>query len=121
MSTVGERIRQVRKNYNLTQVELGKLIGISGAGVGKIETNVSQPTEAAIKLICSKYHVNYLWLTEGLGPMMEEEDTDAMVERVMVGESPLAISIMKAFVKLPDEEWIKFRDLVDKVKKEGLS
>ena len=44
-----------------------------------------------------------------------------MVERVMAGESPLAISIMKAFAKLPDEEWIKFRDMIDRIKKEGLS
>jgi transcriptional regulator with XRE-family HTH domain len=121
MSTVGERIKDVRKSLHLTQVELGKEIGVSGSAVSQIEANASKPTEAAIKLICSKYHVNYLWLTEGLGPMMEEEDTDALVERLMAGESEMAISIMKAFVKLPDEEWVKFRDLVDKVKREGLS
>ena len=121
MSTIGERFRQVRKELHLTQVEMGKLIGISGAGVGKIETNVSQPTEAAIKLICSKYHVNYLWLVEGKGDMREEEDAEAMIERVMAGHSEFAISIMKAFTKLPDEEWYKLRDLIDKIKKEGLS
>lgn len=121
MSTIGERFRQVRKEMHLTQVEMGKLIGISGAGVGKIETNMSQPTEAAIKLICSTYHVNYLWLTEGMGDMLEEEDTDAMIERLMAGESPIAISIMKAFAKLPEEEWLKVKNVIDQVKKEGLS
>lgn len=121
MNTVGERIRQFRKALHITQVELGKTMGITGSGVSQIEANVSRPTEAAIKLICATYHVNYLWLTEGKGEMLEEEDTDAMVERVMAGESPLAISIMKAFAKLPDEEWIKFRDMIDRIKKEGLS
>ena len=121
MSTIGERFRQVRKELHLTQVEMGKLIGISGAGVGKIETNVSQPTEAAIKLICSTYHVHYLWLTEGKEPMMEEETAEEMIERVMAGHSEFAISVMKAFTKLPDEEWYKLRDMIDKIKKEGLS
>lgn len=118
---MNERIKELRKSLKLTQAEFGKKIGVSDAAVSKMESGINTPSEITVKLICATFHVNYLWLTEGLGPMMEEEDTDAMVERVMVGESPLAISIMKAFVKLPDEEWIKFRDLVDKVKKEGLS
>ena len=121
MGTIGERIREFRKKQHITQVELGKVIGITGSAISQIEANASQPTEAAIKLICSKYHVNYLWLTEGLGDMLEEEDAEAMIERVMAGHSEFAISIMKAFTKLPDEEWYKLRDLIDKIKKEGLS
>lgn len=119
MNTIGERIRALRKELHLTQVEFGKVIGISGSGVSQIEGGFSQPTEAAIKLICSTYHVEYLWLTEGEGPKMESLTTDALVEKYMAGESPVAISIMKAFAKLPDEEWIKLRDLIDRIKKEG--
>ena len=121
MSTVGERIRQARKALHITQVELGKTMGITGSGVSQIEAGVSRPTEAAIKLICATYHINYLWLTEGKGEMLEEEDAEAMIERVMAGQSEFAISIMKAFTKLPDEEWYKLRDVIDKIKKEGLS
>ena len=42
-----------------------------------------------------------------------------LVDKYMAGESPLAISIMKAFVRLPDEEWSKFRDMIDRIKNEG--
>ena len=119
MSTIGERIRIVRKDHKLTQVELGQLIGISGAGVGKIETDVSQPTEAAIRLICSTYNVNYIWLTEGNGNMYMPLDTDALVEKYMAGESEFAKGIMKAFAKLPDEEWIRLRDMIEQIKKEA--
>ena len=119
MNSVGNRIKKLRKELHLTQVELGKVIGITGSGVSQIEGNFSKPTEAALKLICSTYHVNFLWLTEGEGPMMEVMTTDALVEKYMAGESPVAISIMKAFAKLPDEEWIKLRDIIDRVKKEG--
>ena len=119
--TVNERIGVLRKYLNLSQEGFGEKLGVKKSAISKLENGSNNPTDAMMKHICVVYHVNYLWLTEGLGPMLEEEDTDAMVERVMVGESPLAISIMKAFVKLPDEEWVKFRDLVDKVKREGLS
>ena len=119
MDTIGARIKLVRKEMNLTQVDLGKVLGISGAGVGKIETNNSQPTEAAIKLICATYHVNYLWLTQGEGKMMEDLDTDALVEKYMTGESEWAKSVMKSFAKLPDEEWVRFRDMIERIKKEG--
>lgn len=119
MSSIGTRIKEVRKQYGVTQGELGKLLGVQNAAISKFETDRVIPSESNIKLICRTYHVNYLWLTEGEGPMMETMTTDALVEKYMAGESPIAISIMKAFAKLPDEEWVKLRDLIDKIKKEG--
>lgn len=119
MSTFGERIKQLRKELRLTQVEFGKVIGVGGANVAKVEANGGNFTEAAIKLICSTYKVNYLWMTEGQGEMMQDLSLEDLVDKYMAGESPLAISIMKAFVKLPDSEWIKFRDMIDRIKKEG--
>ena len=116
---MNERIKRIRKEQKLTQAEFGKAIGISDAAVSKIESGINTPAENTIKLICATFHVNYLWLTEGDGPMMEVMTRDALVEKYMAGESPVAISIMKAFAKLPDEEWVKLRDIIDRVKKEG--
>lgn len=120
METFGDRIRLLRKELGLTQVELGNVIGIKGASVAAVEANTSKLTEAAVKLICTTYKVNYEWLTEGLGDMWQGRDLEDLVEQYMAGESPLAISIMKAFVKLPDEEWARLRDMVERIKKEGL-
>ena len=120
MTTIGERIRIIRKQFNLTQVQLGDVLGISGAGVGKIETNVSNPTEAAIKLICSTYHVYYLWLTTGNGPMLEDDAT-ARIDRLVEKYAPNANAVFKAQVKaygalMSEEDWIIFRDIVEKVR-----
>lgn len=119
METVGMRIKTIRKQYNLTQEELGNLLGVQNAAISKIENDRVVPTDASIKLICATYHVNYLWLTQGEGPMMEELDTDALVDKYMAGESEWAKSVMKSFAKLPDEEWYRFRDMIEKIKKEG--
>ena len=119
MSTFGERIKQLRKELHLTQVEFGKVVGLYGTGISKVESDERGMTEAAIKLICTTYKVNYQWLTEGQGEMMQDLSLEDLVDRYMAGESPLAVSIMKAFVRLPDEEWAKFRDMIDRIKKEG--
>lgn len=119
MNTIGERLKQLRKELHITQVEMGNLIGITGSAISQVEAGVSRLTDAAIKLICQTYHVSYIWLTAGDGPMLEPESPEMMVERMMVGESALAINVMKAFAALPLEEWRRLRDMIDQVKGEG--
>ncbi len=115
-----DRIKAVRKSNGLTQAEFAKSLGVTDAAISKIEKGVNIPSEQTLKLICSTYHVNYLWLTVGRGEMLEAESPADMIERLMAGESPLAISIMKAFAQLPAEEWNRLRDLIDQVKEKGL-
>lgn len=120
MGTIGERIKQLRKELHLTQVQLGELIGVSGAAISQAEANASSLTEAAIKLICATYKVSYPWLTEVRGDMFVVESLEELVEKELAGQPPLLISLMKAFIRLPDEEWVKLRDTVDRIKKEGI-
>lgn len=121
MNALGERFKEMRKALHITQADLGAVIGIQGVSVAKIESGASKPTEAAIKLICQTYHVNYAWLTTGEGKMLAVETPETMIERLMVGESQLAINVMKAFAALPIDEWRRLRDMIDRVKEEGLS
>ena len=116
---ISERIKELRGALALSQDDFGQRLGIKKSAVSKLENGVNSPTESLIKLICSTYHVNYLWLTEWRGEMLEEETPEDMVERLMAGESPLAISIMKAFAALPMEEWRRLRDMIDQVKEGG--
>lgn len=122
METIGERIRFLRKELNLTQVQLGDTLGISGAAISKIEANDSNPTEAALRLICSTYHVYYLWLTTGQGPMLED-DAAARIERIIEKVAPNASEFFKSQVMaygalMSDESWELFRDIVEQVRKE---
>lgn len=121
MDTFGQRLKHLRKELHLTQVELGQVIGIAGASVAAVEAGNSRMTEAAIRLICGKYNVSYAWLTEGVGEMWTPKDLDDLVDQYTNGWPEFARSIMRSFVRLPDEEWQKVIDLVEKIKKEGLS
>ena len=121
---MNERIKQVRKEFGLSQAEFGKRIGISDAAVSKIESGKNTPAETTIKLICTEFHVRYQWLIDGTGPMSSHDPTtDDLVEKYLPDESEFTKSIMKAFAKLPEEEWTKLSELINEInamrKKEG--
>jgi HTH-type transcriptional regulator/antitoxin HipB len=44
MDLIGKAIKQTRKERNLTQEELGKLIGVQKAQISRIENNTSNVT-----------------------------------------------------------------------------
>ena len=114
---MNERIKQIRKEFGLSQVEFGKRIGISDAAVSKIESGKNTPAETTIKLICKEFRISDVWLMKGEGPMKLDErpSTDALVDQYMKDESEFAKTIMKAFAKLPDKEWTELRELINKI------
>ena len=117
---MNERIKEVRKALDLSQVKFGEAIGVSGPAVAKIESGINNPSESTIKLICATYNVDYRWLTTGQGEMFLPMDTDALVDKYLAGESELTKAIMKAFAKLPDEECDKWFEMLKRIKKEGV-
>ncbi|MCF6171983.1 MAG: helix-turn-helix domain-containing protein [Bacteroidales bacterium] len=48
MEILGEMIKQARKERNLTQAELGKLIGVQKSQISRIERNTKNVTLATI-------------------------------------------------------------------------
>lgn len=68
------RIKQIRKGKNLTQVEFGERIGVKGNTVTNYETGLRNPTDAVILSICREFNVNEDWLRNGTGKMYKERD-----------------------------------------------
>lgn len=66
---MNERLKQIRKECGLSQVEFGKRICIGKTAVSKLETGENNPSEQTMKLICKEFRVNYFWLRDGLGDM----------------------------------------------------
>lgn len=123
--TLSDRIKLVRMSQpggKLSRAEFGARLGMSASMIQNMEDETRRKNEApdvVLRHICDVYNVSYLWLTTGEGQMLEPESPEMMVERLMVGESALAISVMKAFAALPLEEWRRLRDMIDQVKGEG--
>jgi transcriptional regulator with XRE-family HTH domain len=62
---IGERIKAIRLNNNLTQEEFGELIGISRQRVGRIESGHTVSLEQ-IAVICQKTGVTLDYLVFGI-------------------------------------------------------
>ena len=117
---MNERITELRKALHLSQSEFGSRLGISGPSISKIESGINNPSESTILLICSTYHVLYRWITTGEGQMFED-DKEARIDRIIEKGAPNADAVFKAQLKayatlLTDEDWIIFRDMVDKIR-----
>lgn len=118
---MNERIKLLRKTLGLSQDKFGSALGITGASVSRIESGINNPSESTLKLICSTYHVYYLWLTTGQGPMLED-DVAARIDRIVEKGAPNADAVFKAQVKayaalMSDDDWILFRDMVEQVRR----
>lgn len=67
---IGERFKQIRKHYNLTQQLFSISLGISRSHISNIENGREKPSDTLLMLLNSKYHINTEWLLEGKGNML---------------------------------------------------
>lgn len=63
---IGSRIKQARERLGLTQVELGKIVGVTGSSITNYENNTSHPKEPILYKLLDALHVdaNYLFQDE---------------------------------------------------------
>lgn len=63
------RIKVLRKQLNLSQEAFGFRLGVTAAGISKIESADRHLTGQMIKLICNEFCVNEQWIRTGEGEM----------------------------------------------------
>lgn len=72
ISTINERVKEVRKRLHLSQEEFGNKIGLSKSGISNIENGIRNVNPKHIKLIGAVFNINESWLMTG-EPDCEEE------------------------------------------------
>lgn len=75
---MNERLRKIREQLDLTQEEIGNVLGIGRSAVSKIEKGENALTEANIRAICREFNVNEEWLRNGAGEMFKASPTDVL-------------------------------------------
>ena len=65
MDGIGLRIKELRKNLKLNQIEFSKRVGVTNAHISAIEKGKTVPSSALIKLISKEFNVSEDWLTYG--------------------------------------------------------
>lgn len=98
------RLKQIRKALNLTQQEFADRLKIKRNTVATYETGKSNPSDAAVSLICREFNVREEWLRSGTGEMFKAAPSsalDALSEEY--GLSNAAYVMVEKFVNLKPE------------------
>lgn len=103
--TIGQRINVVRKKLNLTLEKFGEKIGISKVSVRAIEKGINNPSEQTIKLICSVYNVDYVWLTQGVGEDIFIFIPESKIDQIMedYGLTEKERPLVRGYLEAPEE------------------
>lgn len=75
---IGDRIKKIRKELDLTQAEFGAKIGSVQNTVTGYESGRRNPSAPVIALICEKFGVNEEWLRNGEGEMFKPAPSDVL-------------------------------------------
>lgn len=122
---MNERLKKIRKALDLTQQEFADRLKIKRNTVATYEAGKSNPSDAAVSLICREFNVNEDWLRTGEGEMFIEmtrdEEIAAFVAKTLHSEED---SFKKRFISmlsaLDESDWESLEKiallLVDKKK-----
>lgn len=83
MEAICIRIKELRGQLCMSQVEFAKNLGVTNAHISKIEKGGTVPSDSLIKLISKEYQVNENWLKTGKEPIFIYEIMDKAEEQLL--------------------------------------
>ena len=115
-----ERIKELRKNLNLTQDEFGERLGVVKSSISNIEKGRHSITDQMIKLMVKEFGVSENWLRTGEGEMLPDfsrADAIAKLADDIMTEVPDSFKsrLVTALAQMSDEQWKLLEDFTYKV------
>lgn len=110
MTTIGERIRGVRKSHGLTLEKFGEKIGITASSLSTIENGKSNPSEQTIRAIIREFHVDEVWLRTGAGEMFAKrsrsEEMHGLIDELMNSRpDSFRSALLTTLLRFSPEQW----------------
>lgn len=65
MDTLGDRIKEIRLNNKMTQLQFGELFGLSRSHISGIETNAENPSDMFVRFVAYRFGLDYEYLKTG--------------------------------------------------------
>lgn len=119
-----DRIKKIRKEFDLTQQAFADRIGVKRNTIASYETGKSNLSDGAVSLICREFNVNEEWLRTGQGEMFIELSRDEQIAS-FIGEIQMNVddSFKKRFISmlasLEESDWEVLEKMALKLHKEG--
>ncbi|MDO5306871.1 MAG: helix-turn-helix transcriptional regulator [bacterium] len=83
MTTIGSRLKQIRTEKHLTQVELGELIGVSKQAIANVEGCHSNPSIEFMSKLIENLNVNSNWFITGKGSMFNPPEFEDVKTEIL--------------------------------------
>lgn len=115
MNTIGERIKWLRKDQNMTQQEFADRLAIKRNTIASYEIGRNMPLDAVIVLICSKFAVNESWLRSGEGDPYIQLSRQAEIARIItqaMRASPQREALICALSNATDQQILVIHDMI---------
>ena len=119
MSTLGERIRQLRGTSS--QQDFADKLSITRQYVALLESDKREPSPLLVDSLCQKFNVRREWLELGLDPMREEQladDPAMLVPDLMetLSAYPAVLDLFRRVVNhMTPADWGRLNQLIDDV------
>ena len=106
---IGERLKEARKSFNISQDNLADKIGVSRGVITNIEHGKTEPTQLVLNAICNALSINKEWLLNGTGEMyaLSKEDDELMkaIAEISLSDNEKLKNIVSKLMEL-DEQYI---------------
>lgn len=114
--TEGERIKQIRKEQEMTLEQFGNILGVTQTTVSRIENGKRNLTEAMRKSICREFNIDPIWLTTGEGDPRIDQSVEliATLDKLLHNESEFARNLFKIFAQYSLEDWKDLERIANK-------
>lgn len=118
--TIGERIKKIRKDANVTQQQFADRLDLKRNTIGNYEVDIIVPSERTIKAICAAYNVNPDWLISGIGePYREISEKQKINDFVATITDDESASFQRAMIEvlsdLTPQEWKLLEKLAERI------
>lgn len=115
-----DRIKLIRKNFNLTQQEFADKLGISKQNIVNYECRSKIPSQSAVTNICRTFSVNETWLLTGEGEMFAPADREQEIASIAAtlineDENSFRYKLVKLAAQLSEEQIAMCKKIIDEL------
>ena len=117
---MNERIKQLRVESELTQMQFAEKIGLSRNYIAMIEMGAREPSDRTISDICRVFGVSEAWLRDGIEPMyvtrsMNEELARLVNDLMSDADDSFRKRFISLMLTLSPDQWHTIEDFVEKL------
>ena len=118
----GQRVKELRKELNLTLEKFGKPLGVGKTAISKIENGENSLTDQMIISICREYNASEEWLRSGVGemfvPLTRNQVIADFAADLIKEEDSFKSKLIETLANLNEEEWKVLEKLAADLTKE---